>query len=163
VTTAEDCQSNRSTRVDSFEWAVGLFEGEGHIGVFLSKRDGYSRMQVGLATTDGDIAERFQRAVGVGKVYGPYKKKSPRKPIWQWVCFREEEVRSLVERMLPLLGERRAEAARKLLAEPSKSRKKTHCSKGHEMSGDNLRIISTTGKRRCRQCQREKDQKRRST
>ena len=33
--------------------------------------------------------------------------------------------------------------------------RKTHCPKGHEYAGDNLRIVSTTGEQKCRACAAE--------
>jgi hypothetical protein len=32
---------------------------------------------------------------------------------------------------------------------------KTHCIRGHELSGENLRIVSTSGQRQCKTCTRE--------
>jgi len=40
--------------------------------------------------------------------------------------------------------------------------KKTHCYKGHELLGDNLYVVSTTGERRCKICTREAKRLRRS-
>lgn len=39
--------------------------------------------------------------------------------------------------------------------------RKTHCIKGHELSGENLYVSPTTGYRRCMECARERDKKRR--
>jgi hypothetical protein len=38
---------------------------------------------------------------------------------------------------------------------PNWGNRKSHCAKGHELVGENLRIIATSGKRRCRACERE--------
>lgn len=37
--------------------------------------------------------------------------------------------------------------------------KKTHCLRGHPFSGSNLHIISSSGKRRCRECDRIRHRK----
>jgi hypothetical protein len=37
--------------------------------------------------------------------------------------------------------------------------RKTHCPSGHPLSGKNLRIISSTGHRRCLKCDRETDKR----
>lgn len=37
---------------------------------------------------------------------------------------------------------------------------KTHCPKGHQLSGNNLYIVPKNGKRQCRSCNREHDKKR---
>lgn len=38
----------------------------------------------------------------------------------------------------------------------AKNRRKTHCYKGHEFTPENTMIVSTTGERRCRMCDHEK-------
>jgi hypothetical protein len=44
----------------------------------------------------------------------------------------------------------------------AKNARKTHCVRGHEFAGDNLRI-DPTGRRICRACKRETDRKLRAT
>lgn len=40
--------------------------------------------------------------------------------------------------------------------------RQTHCKNGHEFTGDNLRITSTTGQRICRTCERAKSRRKRA-
>jgi hypothetical protein len=56
-------------------WAAGLFEGEG----CLTITSGQPVMR--LNSTDEDAPQRFYEIVGAGKVYGPYPRKPPRKPV----------------------------------------------------------------------------------
>ena len=86
-------------------WATGVFEGEGYI--VLHKQ--YASVRLGMTQSDLDILERMQSIFG-GTI-GPksYKAKpSHWKKTWQWRLGQAPEVRSTLEQMLPLLGERRA-------------------------------------------------------
>lgn len=88
--------------MENLAWAVGLYEGEG--SCYYDKSNKQWRMK--LKMTDKDVVERFRDVVGVGKIYfEPHKK---HKPAWNWVLFRQAEVRDLLDKFLPLLGERRA-------------------------------------------------------
>lgn len=40
---------------------------------------------------------------------------------------------------------------------PARNKLKTHCKRGHPLSGDNLRINKTTGQRECRTCRNHQD------
>ena len=86
-------------------WATGVFEGEGYI--ILHPK--CVSVRIGMTQSDLDILERMQQLFG-GTI-GPksYKAKPTHwKPTWQWRLGRSAEVRSVLELMLPLLGERRA-------------------------------------------------------
>ena len=88
-----------------FAWATGVFEGEGTI--YLHPK--CVSVCLSMTQTDIDILYRLQRIFG-GSI-GPksYRSKpSHYKPQWYWKLQRAPEVRPLLERMLPLLGERRA-------------------------------------------------------
>lgn len=103
-----------------FAWACGLFEGEGSIvSCVRGPRPARRGQVVHLYSTDRDVVERFAAAVGVGKVMGPYVRPTPtggavRKPVWWWGVRDLVELLPLLDRMEPLLGERRREQARAL-------------------------------------------------
>lgn len=44
---------------------------------------------------------------------------------------------------------------------PAQNARKTHCQHGHPLSGANLYVSPSTGNRRCRECERERDRRRR--
>lgn len=125
-----------------FAWACGLFEGEGSITHKKSK--GRVLRVLSLGSTDEDVVRRFHKVVGVGKVRGPYRSNGPRslpthKPIWHWTCGRWVDGAPLLERMMPFLGDRRREKAMDYLAHPPKRiQMGTHCTKGHELTEDNV-------------------------
>ena len=79
------------------------------------------------------------------------------------------EIRELLEVLvvlLPYLGSRRRARAEEILALPAVSRQaeRTHCIRGHELSGDNLRLIKYGGgyHRRCKACERWRYHERRT-
>jgi hypothetical protein len=64
-----------------WEWAAGLFEGEGYIA--LAKQSSYPRMD--LTNTDLDVIQKFSTETG-SKINGPYNStrrgRTDFKPIW---------------------------------------------------------------------------------
>ena len=93
----------------SFEWAVGLFEGEGSL--FKDKRSNTWTLQ--LRMTDRDVVQMFADVMGTGgKVHDesnqPRRIAAGRKACYRWTCSRKAEVTRIITKMLPLLGDRRA-------------------------------------------------------
>jgi hypothetical protein len=62
-----------------------------------------------------DIVRRFHDVIGYGRVNGPYQQKASTRPYWRWSA-ENRAARSALELLLPFLGERRTERARKELA-----------------------------------------------
>lgn len=114
-------------------WAVGLFEGEGCIGILK----GCNGVSLQLQTTDKDVLEKFVSIIGLGKVTGPYRQKSFKphyKDRWQWHLSNSRDIKPLLELWLPFLGARRnkkAIEALKVLAANKRVNKSTHCARGH--------------------------------
>ena len=84
-------------------WATGIFEGEGSI--ILVKK--CASVHLLITMTDLDVLERVKTLFG-GKIYKRTIENKKWKPAWRWQVSTRAEVRKLLERMLPLLGERRA-------------------------------------------------------
>ena len=132
-------------------WLAGLFEGEGCI--YLRKKDGSPVLLISM--TDEDIICRVYATTGVG--YVNYREPIGKKSVWRWSVQKWSDVGNILETLLPLLGIRRAEKARIALLwlqEHPPKRLKTHCIRGHLLSGHNLRITEWHGQkhRRCRRC-----------
>ena len=147
----------------AWAWAAGLFEGEGHIahGQYTRTHRAYPayRRQLVLGMTDRDCVERFCSVVGVGRVKFRPAKKAEWSDVWRWECSRWEHIEMVLKKMLPYLGERRTAKAEELLANPARyanAPRKTHCLRGHELSGENL-YVSPDGRRNCRECNRIRD------
>ena len=93
----------------SFEWATGIFEGEGSL--YKDKRSNTWTLQ--LRMTDQDIVKRFATVMNTGgKVHNesgqPNRIATGRKTCYRWTCSRKAEVTRIILKMLPLLGDRRA-------------------------------------------------------
>lgn len=125
-------------------WAAGLFEGEGSWGVYAHHERGNPRAacRAQLGMTDRDVVERFHRIVGFGNVTTRQPNRSNRQRLYIWASGEAAAVRSLVELFRPWLGSRRLASGEKLLRDSAHiqvhSRLRTHCPKGHPLSGPNL-------------------------
>lgn len=106
---------------DSLDWVAGVFEGEGTFCSVrnLTNRFGkpgiVSRFTVAVTMTDRDIIERFNKAVGVGSVKGPYQPNGNRKTVWRWSATNRKECLEVTLKLLPFLGERRTKDADRLI------------------------------------------------
>lgn len=141
--------------VHQIAWAAGLFEGEGSI-VMVRRPDGYWHRSLNLNMTDEDVVRRFAEVVGVGTVR---KARAPLQPHhkqqWHWSCQRWEDIAATLRAFLPYFGDRRRAKAMLLLmnpAQPVGGKVKTHCKRGHELSGDNVYVHEKSGVRNCRAC-----------
>jgi hypothetical protein len=95
------------TPAEEIAWAAGLFEGEGCMTV----SGGQPMMR--LNSTDEDTPQRFCEIVAAGKVYGPYRRPPPRKPVWIWVAYGIDAMLT-VQLIGPWFGERRRRRAKEL-------------------------------------------------
>lgn len=82
-------------------WAAGLFDGEGHTSfrkrsrnVQTGGRQVYSTHIFDVRQIDRRVLERFAAAVGLGRVYGPYKPKNGR-PVWAFAVANFEDVQAI--------------------------------------------------------------------
>lgn len=99
---------------EELAWAGGLFEGEGSF--FLKPDQAVNRACASVTMYDLDVLERFQQALGIGKVRGPYGPYQPnRKPKYMWAINGFERVQATIAMLWPFLGERRKEKAAEVL------------------------------------------------
>jgi hypothetical protein len=99
--------------MDEFSWAIGLYEGEGCAYVEKGTRPG---CRITVTSTDLDVLERFCVAVGCGLVaYKGDTSRLGKKPIWEWRLSRQEQIGSLLQRMMPHLSQRRQKQAQRVL------------------------------------------------
>ena len=98
--------------MDEFSWAIGLYEGEGNANVWHTKA-GSCGCRLVVVSTDIDTLERFQKAVKSGKVLlsKPSGSHLGNKPIWIWKLGTQAEIKTLLERMMPHLSDRRKHQA----------------------------------------------------
>ena len=90
----------------SLEWAAGLFEGEGYI----TNCGKYPK--VGLTMTDEDVVREFVKIIGVGSYR--VRDRSPNKTQYEWQIT-GSKCKSIIENLLPFLGNRRAYKALNIL------------------------------------------------
>ena len=61
-------------------WAAGLFDGEGSVSINEQHKPNqrtYRYLRANITQKDRYVLDRFQRAVGVGRVFGPYQLAAP--------------------------------------------------------------------------------------
>jgi hypothetical protein len=140
-------------------WLAGLFEGEGCIS-FTSKRT----VQIRIVSTDKDVVESVDRLVPSPNGIRSYAPKPNRKQQWVWVISKREVNQDFLNQILPYLHSRRRaralEALEALALNWGKAQERTHCPRGHPLSGDNV-YSHGSGHRQCRQCMRDNDARRR--
>lgn len=105
--------------LDEWSWAVGFFEGEGTITA--SKNRGWNKdryyITVGVHQNQIEPLERFQKVVGIGRLYGPYAARGiSTNPYYRWTAQVESEVIALLQEMYEHLSVRRREQIDRALA-----------------------------------------------
>jgi hypothetical protein len=141
-------------------WFAGLFEGEGCISI-----DKRSTVNLRIGMTDRDVIEKIHRifpcnGISIKQQQSRLPSGNLPKPVYHWNACASEQVRTILELLLPWLGERRATRAREAL-EHLRTRKGigyrrhwTHCIHGHEFTPENT-YVSPKGGRNCHTCRRE--------
>ena len=92
----------------SFTWFVGLFEGEGTFHFTKGRPRGLV-----ISMTDLDVLRRVQEIVG-GSIYDLTKREEHWKDAWKW-RIGGQAAKDLAEKMLPYLGNRRAERCKEFI------------------------------------------------
>lgn len=96
-------------------WASGFFDGEGTTSFRKATRTsqgrGYksgSQIRATIQQNDRSVLDRFQRAVGVGVVYGPYTRTSTqyrnRNPYYLYQAHTYDAVKQIQDRLFGTLG-----------------------------------------------------------
>lgn len=99
---------------------AGLLEGEGAFIVQRVPADAHQtariRIRISLQMTDRDVVERVCGIVGLGTVRMAKAQKAHHKDTYRWLVSAMRPVTDLMERLCPLMGERRQEQIRTCLA-----------------------------------------------
>jgi hypothetical protein len=69
-------------------WAAGFFDGEGSTSMIVvkperGKTEGYKHPIMRISQVGRETLERFEAAVGVGHITGPYDTKAQPQYVWQ--------------------------------------------------------------------------------
>lgn len=145
-------------------WAAGLFEGEGSAVCrpMSQKRRGLQR-RLQVPMSDEDVLLRFRDVVGAGsvrptKIKPTTAKGNLRKPMFRWTCSKWSDIERICLRFYPFLCARRKEQVDWLLAHPIGPMgwaSRTHCVRGHPISGPDADVYRYGGARQCRKCHAE--------
>lgn len=86
-------------------WAAGFFDGEGHISAKSNRQGPWLQLKLTIGQTDRQVLDRFQKAVGLGRVYGPYPTLKPEwNPIYEYSVQSKGDVEVVVQLLLPYLS-----------------------------------------------------------
>lgn len=86
-------------------WAAGFFDGEGCTGIGHQKAGkGNDYLAVAISQKYPEVLHRFQAAVGLGKVYGPYVSRGA--TTYKYAVS-HRKAKEVLEQIWPFLGERK--------------------------------------------------------
>jgi hypothetical protein len=131
-------------------WAAGFFEGDGSACVRHQRGGTYARASAGQM--DRRVLDRFQRIVGIGKVYGPYKD-------GRYFDYRAENgnAHRLLALLLPFFGPVKREQAERVMRDAPETHRRARgahdptCRRGHTE-----RSVWADGRLHCDACRRRK-------
>jgi len=87
-------------------WAAGFFDGEGTTTTLNAKRDKYVYLRCSIAQKNVELLNKFKEVVGVGSIY-----KSNTREVYNWNCYKYEEVIQILNALWPYLGEQKKQQA----------------------------------------------------
>lgn len=138
-------------------WAAGFFDGEG----CSLLNSGY--VAISISQNHTEVLERFQRAVGLGSITGPYETSNTnRHPAWHFNAFGRDAI-EVMDQILPHLSSVKVEQWNSTMEKAKPSRRRGFCKKDlHELTEDNIyRTVRKDGREesRCRACHRDRARK----
>ena len=101
---------------ESLAWVAGILEGEGCFGRSLNKKDQSWSYRITCDMTDEDVIRRLHSVLGAGTVQGPYWRSNSTKPIWRFAIQNWPGCYAVSAAVFPLMGDRRRERIRDMLA-----------------------------------------------
>ena len=142
-------------KTNDLYWIAGILEGEGYFGLHGK---GYLSIQVTM--TDKDVIDRYSSIVNFGSRCERLLPSG--KTAYGWRSNHQSNNAGLMMTLLSLMGERRKNKIMECLERwkltPLPKKQWTHCKHGHELLGDNLKIVQEGKytKRRCVECGRQR-------
>lgn len=97
---------------DEIIWCAGFWDGEGCCYLQKTSR-GHRRLRMSITQKDIRPLQRFQRAMNMGKIYGP----RPQPPHTHYLYFNRQESLKLIELLLPHLCEPKVEQIERCMME----------------------------------------------
>ena len=157
----------------SLAWAAGFLDGEGSIysrnvrNRYKNRRGEFYHSRALQVSASQHRPEPLQRLASLfgGKVSGPrvtILNGREHKPSWKWTLSSFEKCQAAIAATWPFLMVKKEQAIAALRQYHSDSPvRRTTCSRGHKLAGENLHVLKGYGWRRCRICERRRDQERR--
>ena len=165
-------------------WCAGLFDGEGWVSMYAHRSHvGYLSAEVGVGQSGQDVRPevltRFQRVVGVGRIYGPYQQAGATLDVYRLKAAAVADVFTAMARIRPWVSSVKRgdiDLVREILesqpalprGNPAWGNRKSHCVNGHEYAKTRVRPYVSRGKHteprdseQCLQCAREQARARR--
>ncbi len=108
---------------EGFAWAAGIMDGEGHFGMnrTIGKNQKHCRPIVSIGQVDRRMLDRFQKIVGMGKIYGPMgsygKDTANKQPYYKLEIYGFEQVQALLAILWTWLGQVKRDQAIQVLLE----------------------------------------------
>ena len=100
--------------VSELAWAAGFFDGEGTV-YCRTRHQKYKYVNAEVAQRDRRPLDRFCAAVGLGKVIDR-KGRGNTKPHYMWVCYTQEDIKTVFEKLWPFLSDPKKEQYERALA-----------------------------------------------
>lgn len=138
-------------------WLAGIIEGEGCI--YISPKS----VAISVSMTDRDIIDRLDAlfpSPGISLKQQRRPDGTLYKPQYVWRTRKADQVREILNLVMPWLGGRRKAKALAALEHLDSrrgqgyGRLKTHCAEGHQFTPENTYLDPDTGYRNCRACRR---------
>ncbi len=87
---------------EELAWAAGFFDGEGHVRFASSGKGPYITLEIKQVAADP--LHRFQRAIGAGRVNGPYSSTGNKRPYWVYWASSWSDVQIVVALLWKWMG-----------------------------------------------------------
>jgi hypothetical protein len=100
-----------------FAWAIGLYEGEGTVGIYGSGSGRTRRARMSIGMVDRDVVEKFHSIVKVGRVILKKSNHPDHQDVWHWQIGKREQILDLLLKIIPFLGHRRQDQAQIVIDE----------------------------------------------
>ena len=157
---------------EELAWAAGFFDGEGcaylallnYESIYAGHRT-YAKPTLTAAQVDRRVLDRFQRALGMGRVTGPTPGRGPNeRPKWRYELVSWREVQAAIAILWAFLSPVKREQcadmlrrAKPLLQQGHARASQTRCKHGHSLED----AYVWDGRRYCRSCQIDRGRRRR--
>jgi hypothetical protein len=165
-------------------WCAGVFDGEGWASMWTHRSHaGYLSAEVGVGQSANDgvpeVLRRFQRVIGVGRIYGPYKQAGATMDVYRFKASALSDVTSIMATIRPWVSSTKrsdVDLVTEILGgqpllprgNPAWGNRKTHCINGHAYATARIRPYRSRGKdtaprdrHQCLVCAREQARARR--